>query len=64
MYVCLCNAISDKTIREVVRRYQPKSLQQLRQFVPVGRQCGKCVRVARDILEAELQHVPQYKEIA
>jgi len=64
MYVCLCNAISDKTLREAVRRYQPKSIQQLRQLVPVGKQCGKCIRVAREIMEEELQHVPLYKEIA
>ncbi|WP_338560306.1 bacterioferritin-associated ferredoxin [Erwinia sp. E_sp_B04_7] len=64
MYVCLCNAVSDKTIREVVRRYQPKSIQHLRQLVPVGKQCGKCIRAAREIMDEELQHVPQYKEIA
>lgn len=64
MYVCLCNAISDKTLREVVRRYQPKSIQQLRQLVPIGKQCGKCVRVAREIMQEELQHAPLYKEIA
>ncbi|MDW8848334.1 bacterioferritin-associated ferredoxin [Erwinia sp. P7711] len=64
MYVCLCNAVSDKTIRAVVRRYQPKSIQQLRQLVPVGKQCGKCIRAAREIMDQELQHVPQYKEIA
>ncbi|PQK69008.1 bacterioferritin-associated ferredoxin [Pantoea ananatis] len=64
MYVCLCNAISDKTLREVVRRYQPKSIQQLRQIVPVGKQCGKCIRVAREIMGEEMQQVPQYKEIA
>jgi len=64
MYVCLCNAISDKTLREVVRRYQPKSIQQLRQFVPVGKQCGKCIRAAREIMDEEMQHAPLYKEIA
>ncbi|KGL56984.1 bacterioferritin-associated ferredoxin [Pantoea ananatis] len=64
MYVCLCNAISDKTLREVVRRYQPKSIQQLRQIVPVGKQCGKCIRDARSIMDEEMQHVPLYKEIA
>lgn len=64
MYVCLCNAVSDKTLREVVRRYQPKSIQQLRQFVPIGKQCGKCIRDARDIMEDELKHAPLYKEIA
>ncbi|WP_372771734.1 bacterioferritin-associated ferredoxin [Pantoea sp. WEP] len=64
MYVCLCNAVSDRTLREVVRRYQPKSIQQLRQLVPVGKQCGKCIRVAREIMNDEMQNVPLYKEIA
>jgi bacterioferritin-associated ferredoxin len=64
MYVCLCNAVSDKVIRQVVRRYQPQSIQQLRNFVPVGTQCGKCIRVARQIMEDELQKIPQFENIA
>ena len=64
MYVCLCNAISDKTIREAVRRYQPKSIQHLRQIVPVGKQCGKCIRATREIMDEEMQNIPLYKEIA
>jgi len=64
MYVCLCNAVSDKTIREIVRRYQPKSIQQLRQLVPVGKQCGKCICAVREIMEEELKNPPLYKEIA
>ncbi|ADN00302.1 MULTISPECIES: bacterioferritin-associated ferredoxin [Dickeya] len=53
MYVCLCNAVSDKVIRQVVRQHQPQSLKQLKQFVPVGTECGKCIRQARLILEEE-----------
>ncbi len=34
MYVCLCNGVSDKKIRQVVRQFQPQSFQQLRKFVP------------------------------
>ena len=64
MYVCLCNAISDKTVREVVRRYQPKSIQQLRHFVPVGKQCGKCIRAVREIMDEETQQPTLYREIA
>ncbi|USB51932.1 bacterioferritin-associated ferredoxin [Klebsiella pneumoniae] len=54
MYVCLCNGVSDKKIRQVVRQFQPQSFQQLRKFVPVGNQCGKCVRAAREVMEDEL----------
>ncbi|PIJ49094.1 bacterioferritin [Erwinia sp. OLTSP20] len=64
MYVCLCNAVSDKVIRDAVRRYQPASIQHLRQLVPVGKQCGKCIRAAREIMDQELLNIPPYKEIA
>ena len=64
MYVCLCNGVSDKKIRQVVRQFQPQSFQQLRKFVPVGTQCGKCVRAAREVMEDELTTMPEFKEIA
>ncbi|WP_380184807.1 bacterioferritin-associated ferredoxin [Kalamiella sp. sgz302252] len=66
MYVCLCNGISDKKIRQAVRQYYPQSFQQLRKFMPIGNQCGKCIRAAREILDEELQNAPMplYKEIA
>ena len=53
MYVCLCNAVSDKAIRTAVRHHQPTSFKELQRIVPVGTQCGKCVRSAREILENE-----------
>ena len=64
MYVCLCNGISDKKIRQVVRQFQPQSFQQLRKFVPFVNQCGKCVRAAREVMEDELTTMPEFKEIA
>lgn len=64
MYICLCNGISDKTIRQAVRKHQPQSFQQLRKLVPVGNQCGKCVRAAREIMQNELSQIPEFKEIA
>ena len=53
MYVCLCNGVSDKTIRAVIRQHQPSSLKELQRFVPVGTQCGKCLRSTRQILAQE-----------
>ena len=64
MYVCLCNGVNDKKIRQAVRQFNPQSFQQLRKFIPVGNQCGKCVRTAREIMEDELTRMPEYQEIA
>lgn len=64
MYICLCNGVSDKTLRQVVRQQHPQSFQQLRKFIPVGNQCGKCIRQAREIMQDELMLIPEFKEIA
>jgi bacterioferritin-associated ferredoxin len=53
MYVCLCEAITDKQIKNAVRTYEITSLKGLRQILPIGRDCGKCIRQAREILQAE-----------
>ncbi|WP_428996696.1 hypothetical protein, partial [Pseudomonas aeruginosa] len=29
-----------------MRQFSPHSFQQLKKFIPVGNQCGKCVRAA------------------
>ena len=49
MYVCLCNAVTDKAIRNAVRQHNPHTMKQLRELVPIGTDCGKCIRQARQI---------------
>jgi translation elongation factor EF-Tu-like GTPase len=51
-------------IKDTARQHHPQSFQQLRKFIPVGNQCGKCVRQAREIMQDELMQIPEFKEIA
>lgn len=64
MYVCLCNGISDKKIRQAVRQFFPPLVPAIKKFIPVGNQCGKCVRAAREVMEDELMQLPEFKESA
>ncbi len=64
MYVCLCNGISDKIIRQVVRQHHPKTFRQLCKLIPLGNQCGKCVRAAREVMHDEMLHTSEFKETA
>lgn len=64
MYVCLCNGISDKRIRQAVRQFSSHSLQRLEKFIPIGSQCGKCVRAVRKVAEDKLMQPPELKESA
>ena len=42
MYVCVCKAVTDKTIRAHVAEGMT-SMREMKQCLGVGSQCGKCV---------------------
>lgn len=50
MYVCICHAITDREIREVVNR-GANSLPDVQQHVPVAGCCGRCQDTAQQIVE-------------
>lgn len=59
MYVCLCNAVTDKAIRKAAAS-GCHSLAQLRCELGVASQCGKCARQAKAVLkEATTKAAPQ-----
>lgn len=64
MYVCLCNGVSDKKIRQAVRQFQPQSFQQLRKFVPVEINAVNAFAQRIEIMQDELMQIPEFKEIA
>ncbi|CBJ83352.1 regulatory or redox component complexing with Bfr, in iron storage and mobility [Xenorhabdus bovienii SS-2004] len=64
MYICLCNAISDKTIRNIVCQQHVRSIRELRDFVPVGSNCGKCIRQAREIMNEEIAQLSPINNFA
>ena len=50
MYICLCNAITERDVRECVRR-GCCSMDALSMELGVGTSCGKCRPVAKEILD-------------
>ncbi|MCL1074799.1 bacterioferritin-associated ferredoxin [Shewanella dokdonensis] len=63
MYVCLCHAITDTQIRQAVSQGDT-SLKEVRQRLGVGDQCGKCSRMAMQIIQQQLDLEPNYYEVA
>ena len=49
MYVCICNAITERDVRECVRR-GCCSMEELSGELGVGTSCGRCRTVATEIL--------------
>jgi len=52
MYVCLCNNVTDRQIRETVHR-GAESLAAVQNQLPVAVCCGRCEDVAVEIIETE-----------
>lgn len=55
MYICVCKAVSERTIRRAVREEGVVSLRELSRTYGLGSCCGKCVPAAREIVEQELR---------
>lgn len=55
MYVCVCKAVTDKTIKQMVAEGLC-SMRELKQCLGVGSQCGKCTSSAQDLLNRTLSN--------
>ncbi|NLF54417.1 MAG: bacterioferritin [Thauera phenolivorans] len=53
MYVCVCNAITERHIGQAVDEGMC-SLRELREQLGVGAECGRCARHARECMHAAL----------
>jgi bacterioferritin-associated ferredoxin len=49
MYVCVCNAVTDRQIREAAR-LGARSLSDLQRELKVATCCGRCADCAREVL--------------
>lgn len=56
MYVCICNAVTDKQIRKAARE-GCASLRTLSCQTGCSTTCGKCARMAREILDDEMRRM-------
>jgi bacterioferritin-associated ferredoxin len=54
MYICVCHAISDRQIREVVDR-GADSLCDVQAYLPVASCCGCCEETARELIAEHLE---------
>ncbi|AWB67546.1 (2Fe-2S)-binding protein [Saccharobesus litoralis] len=54
MYVCLCHGITDKQIRQAVKG-GCGNLCDLRCKTSVGSDCGRCSKIAKQIIKQEIE---------
>ncbi|MEZ8144653.1 MULTISPECIES: (2Fe-2S)-binding protein [Enterovibrio] len=61
MYVCLCHGISDKTLKKLAYEQGMTDIRAIRKALPLGSQCGKCIRSAKEILQ-DVESNPLYQQ--
>jgi bacterioferritin-associated ferredoxin len=54
MYICICNAVSDRDIRRCVQQGNARSMRDLRRELGVTTQCCQCAKAARGVLKEAL----------
>ncbi|MFT6131373.1 MAG: bacterioferritin-associated ferredoxin [Shewanella sp.] len=63
MFVCLCHAITDTQIKAAVS-LGDSSLADVKKRLGVADQCGKCARMASQIIQTQLEYEPNFYEVA
>lgn len=63
MYVCICNAVTERDLLEAVAD-GCSSLRQLREQLGVGACCGRCAGCARAMLRDSLPARPRHRRSA
>lgn len=51
MYICICNAVTDKDIRDAIKSGQCACLRTLGVELGVGTNCGNCHSAAEEIIQ-------------
>jgi bacterioferritin-associated ferredoxin len=54
MYICICNAVSDRDIRRCVEQRGARSVRDLKRELGVATQCCQCAKAARGVLKEAL----------
>ena len=60
MYICVCNAVSDRQIRDAVDQ-GARSLFEVQCRLPVGACCGRCEDTANQVVCEQLKACAQRK---
>lgn len=55
MFVCICNGVTDRQIRNAVEEGVVSTYRSLSKTLDVGTCCGKCKSCAKDVLREAIQ---------
>ncbi|GGW74283.1 bacterioferritin-associated ferredoxin [Alteromonas halophila] len=63
MFVCMCYGVTDKDIRHAVQNEGAGNIRELRKQLDLGSQCGKCIHMAQQIIDATIIDETLFHEV-
>ena len=63
MYICLCNAITDRQVIQAAER-GARSAEDLAQHLGLGLGCGRCISCAKEVLGETLARLATPEKLA
>lgn len=63
MFVCVCHAVTDSQIKQAVAD-GASNLTEVKLRLGLGNTCGKCMKMAGQIIKAEVNAKANYYEVA
>jgi bacterioferritin-associated ferredoxin len=51
--ICLCNQVSEKEIRRLIRKHQNANFEDVQQLTRAGTSCGRCKESVKNIVRDE-----------
>ena len=64
MFVCLCNAVTDKDIKDAVLNDGIGNVRDLKAKMSIANQCGKCTQLAQSIIDDTIVDESLFKEVS
>ena len=51
MIVCICNDVSELTIKKLIKKHSVKSVEELQKYISVSNRCHGCQRYIEKLIE-------------
>lgn len=63
MFVCMCYGVTDSDIRKAVTANGVGNMRDLREQTELGSQCGKCIQMAQEVIDATIIDHSLFKNV-
>lgn len=53
MYVCVCDEVTDTKVRDIIKRFKCKTVEDIQKHIDIGMNCGYCITHVKRMLDEE-----------